>query len=177
MLISKFGTAKKEDIFEVCPKMPAEMVSFLEKYNGGETPETSFSIGEVKSDIVAFYGVGDVKYSYSGVQTIGFSGRCFLPIAFDSFGNQIVISLDNGNICFANHELKQPPIILAKSLKMFLNEVDSKPIDPKHLKSIEDREKELISRGKAANISDALRELWQKEIDKYVGIHQENVEI
>ncbi len=177
MLISKFGTAKKEDIFAVCPKMPLEMVSFLEKYNGGETPETTFSIGKVKSDIVAFYGVGNVKYSYSGVQTIEFGGQCFLPIAFDSFGNQIVISLDNGNICFADHEMRQTPIILAKSLRIFLNEVNSKPIDPKHLKSVEDREKDLVSRGKAANISDALRELWQKEIDKYASMHQETVEI
>ncbi len=177
MLISKFGTAKREDILAVSPAVPEELISFLEKYNGGETPETSFSIGGESSDIVAFYGVGDVKYSYANVKPIKCPGQTFLPIAFDSFGNQIVISLENGQIGFMDHEKGEIPTIIARSFSDFLKSVTSKPIDSKHLKPIEEREKELIARGKSANISDTLRTLWQDEIDRYSGFRQEEVVI
>ena len=69
------------------------------------------------------------------------------------------------------------PLRLADDFKSFLNKVESKSIDPKHLKSIEDREAELIRRGRGAIITDALRNLWRQEIEKYSAFHQEVVEV
>lgn len=177
MLIAKFGNQNKADIVSFCKKLPQDLATFLEKYNGGETPETFFSTGSVGSDIVAFYGVGNVKYSYDNVSIINIDNTAFLPIAFDSFGNHIVISLNDGTICFLDHEKEQEPVVIAENLKKFLNCVKSKPIDPKHIKPISQREKELTERGKADNISDELRKLWQAEIDKYTNLKQEPVEI
>ena len=175
MLISKYGKAKKEDILALCSTLTEDFVAFLEKYNGGATPETSFSVGKISSDIVAFYGIGDVKYSYSSIIPLEADGFHFLPIAFDSFGNQIVINLENGIIAFWDHEKDATPVALANSFKNFLGLVRSKPIDPKHTKPVAEREKEMITRGNSANISDALRALWQNEIDKYSGYQQEEV--
>lgn len=177
MLISKFGAAKQEDILKVCSNMPEDLKIFLEKYNGGETPETSFSINGISSNIVAFYGVGDVKYSYSNLDLAEFSNSDYLPVAFDSFGNQMVISLRDGSISFSDHEKNNLMTKIADSLKQFFSLVNSKEIEPKHLKPVAQREAELISRGRGNNISDTLRELWQKEIDKYSVFHQETVEI
>ena len=67
-------------------------------------PKRLFPWGGISSDIVAFYGVGDVKYSYSDIESIEYEDSTFLPIAFDSFGNQIVISLHDGSISFVDHE-------------------------------------------------------------------------
>lgn len=175
MLISKYGNARKKDILAICSTLPEDFVAFLEKYNGGDTPETSFSIGKISSDIVAFYGIGDVKHSYSSITPFEVDGFHFLPIAFDSFGNQIVITLENGIIAFLDHEKNTTPVALANSFKNFLSLVKSKSIDPKHTKSVVEREKEMIARGKGANISDALRTLWQNEIEKYSGYQQEEV--
>lgn len=175
MLISKYGNAEKKDILAICQKLPEDFVTFLEKYNGGDTPETSFSTAEISSDIVAFYGIGNVKYSYSSITPFEADGSHFLPIAFDSFGNQIVMNLENGMIAFLDHEKNAAPMVLADSFKSFLSLIKSKPIDPKHTKPVAEREKEMRARGKGANISDALRALWQNEIDKYSGCRQEEV--
>ena len=175
MLISKYGSARKKDILAMCSTLPEDFVTFLEKYNGGDTPETSFSIGKISSDIVAFYGIGNVKYSYSSVTPFEADGFHFLPVAFDSFGNQIVVNLENGIIAFWDHEKNATPVALANSFTDFLSLVKSKSIDPKHTKSVAEREKEMIARGKGANISDALRTLWQNEIEKYSGYRQEEV--
>lgn len=177
MLISKFGAVDKKEIRQSIPEVPDGLMSFLEKYNGGETPETRFSIGGVSSDIVGFYGVGNVKYSFGNVRRIKTTDDEFLPIAFDSFGNQIVISLSNGSIGFTDHEKDTRPHIIAQDFQTFIAHVRSDAIDPKHMRSIEDREHDLVQRGKGHNISDALRSLWQKEIDKYSNLHQEHVEL
>ena len=178
MLISKFGAVAEKGLQQHSPKVPDKaLMSFLEKYNGGETPETRFSVGDVSSDIVAFYGVGNVKYSYDRVQSIKTIDDEFLPIAFDSFGNQIVVSLSSGSIGFVDHEKADTPRIIAQDFKTFIAHVRSDKINPKHIRSIEDRERDLIQRGKGNNISDALRSLWQKEIDKYSNLNQELVEL
>ena len=66
----------------------------------------------------------------------------------------IAISFDDGTIHFIDHENELNPLLLANDFKSFLKRVESKPIDPKHLKSIEDREAELIRRGRGAIITD-----------------------
>ena len=174
MFISKFGSINKEDIFDFNPNLPEEYVTFLEKYNGGETPETSFSVEKESSDIVAFYGIGDVKYSLATVKIITYEGMDFLPIAFDSFGNQIVISMDSGKIGFLNHENRKIEII-AENLKAFFDITKSEKVSDKYTKSISERENDLKARGRESIITDELRKLWQEEIYKYSQIHQEEV--
>lgn len=178
MLISKFGNNNPALVSEFCKKenIPKELKAFLEKYNGGETPETTFSSGTIRSDIVGFYGVGNVKYSYNDIHEIQDDDISYLPIAFDSFGNQIAVSKEDGDIIFWDHEKGKISGVIANSFKEFLNCTESKPISPGHLKSIEQRENELISRGKGSNITEALRDLWRNEIDKYSNMHQEPVE-
>ena len=177
MLISKFGSAEKSEIISFNPGLPKELVRFLEKYNGGETPETRFSINGVSSDIVAFYGIGNVKYSYHDVDIIQIQSGKYLPIAFDSFGNQIVISLKAGNVFFYDHERSKLSKELAPNFSTFLSEVNSQEINPKHTKPISEREQDLINRGRGGIITDELRSMWQNEIDKYSHFYQEKVVI
>lgn len=176
MLISKFQKTSAEEIVRQLGHIPQQLQMFLEKYNGGETPETSFSIGNISSDIVGFYGIGAVKYSYSDVSTVRYKDTVFLPIAFDSFGNQIVISIEDGEIRFLDHEKENEPAMLCRNLHEFIDNVQSSPVNPNHVKPVEQREEELRARGKENIISDALRDLWKKEIAKYSNIHQEPVE-
>lgn len=60
MLISNFK--KDEDVVNIHDlqeliglKLPSDYAVFLQKYNGGDAPETNWT-GKGKSDIVAFYG-------------------------------------------------------------------------------------------------------------------------
>ena len=99
----------------------------------------------------------------------------YLPIAFDSFGNSIAISMSNGSIVFIDHEQSSAIKKIADNLTEFISKVKSNPISPKHTKSVQERERDLISRGRGQIITDELRALWQKEIEKYSNIHQETV--
>ena len=63
MLISKFDTADiEEKITDLeCQYkivLPDQYKQFLYKYNGGETPETSFRLARVSSDVCGFFGLG-----------------------------------------------------------------------------------------------------------------------
>ena len=175
MFISKFGTATKDAIHSCYPEMPDEMVKFLEKYNGGETPATHFDINGVSTDIVGFYGIGNVKYSFDSITEIHIDDEEYLPIAFDSFGNYIAISIGNGSIVFVDHEQSSSLKKLTDNLPEFISKVKSDPINPNRIKTIEDRERDMISRGRGQLITDELRTLWQKEIDKYSNLNQETV--
>lgn len=175
MLISKFGTATKDAIHSCYPDMPDEMVKFLEKYNGGETPATHFDINGVSTDIVGFYGIGNVKYSFDSITGIHIDDEEYLPIAFDSFGNYIAISSSNGAIVFVDHEQSSALKKLTDSLSEFISKVKSDPINPIKIKTIEERERDMINRGRGQLITDELRALWQKEIDKYSNLNLETV--
>ena len=120
MLISKFGIATESAIHSCYPNMPDEMVKFLEKYNGGETPETHFDINGISTDIVGFYGIGSVKYSFSSIKKIYIDDEEYLPIAFDSFGNSIAISMSKGSIVFIDHEQSSAIKKIADSLPEFI---------------------------------------------------------
>ncbi|MEG2292872.1 MAG: SMI1/KNR4 family protein [Carnobacterium sp.] len=79
-------------------QLPDSYKKFLLKYNGGNTPKSTFKINGVSSDIRAFYGFKNATKEYN------FS---YLPIATDSFGNQIVITIsekNNGEIYFFDSE-------------------------------------------------------------------------
>lgn len=178
MLISKFGTISKDIISEfedvIGVSFPEQYRIFIEKYNGGETPNTCFNINGISSDLKGFYGLGKVKYTLDSIRAEEIKGICYLPIAIDSFGNDILIDLNEGEIFFRNHEngnIKK----IESNLKGFINKCESKAINKASIKSVEEREKDLIARGRGSIITDALRDMWRVEINKYGAISQEEV--
>ncbi len=180
MLISKFGTIIEESLTEYEDandiRIPEQYREFLKKYNGGLTPKTMFSINGVSTDLKGFYGIGDVKYSLNSVGVINKDGVYYLPIAMDSFGNDIMIDLNKGNVLFKNHENGSLKII-GDDFKGFINACKSEYIDKRSIKSVEEREKELIENGRGDVITDTLRDMWRVEINKYSSIMQEEIDI
>lgn len=178
MLISKFGTISKDVISEfedVCGvKLPAQYRLFIEKYNGGETPNTYFYTNGVSSDLKGLYGIGKVKFSLDTVRVENIHGTSYLPIGMDSFGNDILIGLSDGTISFKEHENGKCKKI-AGSLKEFFDGCVSQTMNKSAIKSVEERERELIARGRGEIITDALRDMWRVEINKYGSIAQEEV--
>ena len=169
MLISKFGTISKDTITEYEDihgiKLPEQYRLFIEKYNGGETPKTSFNLNGVSSDLKGMYGIGKHKFSLEMVNIEESHGTSYLPIGIDSFGNEILIDLRDGTITFKNHENEKCRKI-ANSLKEFFNGCMSQAINRSAIKSVEERERDLIARGRGEIITDALRVMWRAEINK-----------
>ena len=69
MLISKFGAADIKEMLEayediIGEKLPDQIRRFIEKYNGGETPNTHLKCVDLSSDLKALYFLGKVKYSF-----------------------------------------------------------------------------------------------------------------
>lgn len=179
MLISKFGATdikEKLDAYEdiIGKEIPSQIREFIERYNGGETPNTQFKCGSISSDLKAFYGLGKVKYSFDKVKPIEVKGIIYLPFACDSFGNELVIDLSSGIICFMDHE-KNCITQLANDFRTFIKSCESKAINPSSMKSVEEREADLVKRGRGSIITDALKDMWRAEIDKYSDIKQEEV--
>lgn len=184
MLISKFDTesieekvAKFENSYEI--RLPEQYKSFLYRYNGGRTPKTNFKIGRESFDLRAFYGLGDVKYSFSDLDDLEiWLKKKLLPIACDSFGNKIVISLDEGTqgrIFFCDHEKSYKTTACTENLKEFIKICKSKKIGS--VWTIEEREQHVIACGNGHIIDDELKSMWQEEIDLYSGIVQETAVI
>ena len=61
------------------------------------------------------------------------------------------------------------------SFKVFLSKCKSEDIDPGARETPEEREKDLIAKGRAHVITDSLREIWKKEYEKYKDMVQEKV--
>lgn len=179
MLISKFdltGISEKIEAFEerLGKKLPEQLCEFLMKYNGGETPNTNFSYNNVSSDVRAFYGLGKVKYSFDNVDLIVSQGKIYIPFACDSFGNEMIIDLQSGAVFFMNHE-KDRLEQIANDLRGFIYICESKGISHESLKSVEEREQDLLKKGRGKIITDDLREMWKAEIEKYSLIRLEKV--
>lgn len=187
MLISRYDEGSiSEKISEMEKKygiaLSCEYKAFLTKYNGGETPKTNFSNGKVKTDIRRFYGfTEDNEYSdLIGVLSGGLGEELIskfrLPIATNSFGDYFLISVskeDNGAISFIYHDNPQREIMIASDFKEFVSKCKSEKIG--HIRSIEERKKSLIDAGKGDKITQIKIDSWQKEIDKYAGMNQEEV--
>lgn len=183
MLISKFANENiKDQVLEFEREhhiiLHDQYKEFLSVYNGGYTPETKFKIGKVSSDIRGFYGIGDVKLSFNSIELEQWTEKGYLPIASDSFGNYIVIGLNNdrsGKIYFCDHEKGNRATCVADSLKEFLPHCRSEEISDEARLSIEEREAALIARGRGNVITNLLRQMWQEEIDLYADMIQEEV--
>lgn len=155
---------------------------FLMKYNGGETPKTNFSKGKIKTDIRRFYGfTGENKYSDLRFAIANGLGEELLlknrlPIATNSYGDYFVINVSdekNGEISFIYHDNPQAEFEIASNFKEFVSLCKSEPIG--HIRSIEERKKSLIDAGKGDKITQIKIDCWQKEIDKYKDMIQEEV--
>ena len=109
MLISKFASDNvdvrlKEYEKIIGKRLPNQYRQFILKYNGGETPNTSYKINGVSSDLRVLYGLGNEKYPLDLIRTIGNENQEYLAIGCDSFGNEIFIDIVKGAIYFGNHE-------------------------------------------------------------------------
>ena len=182
MLISKFKRADiNEEIRALEEKcdcvFPEHYRQFLEKYNGGYTPKTSFRARE-SSDVRGFYGVSDAKMNFDEIELDDWLPEKVIPIATDCFGNYIVIGIKDrryGKVYFSDHELNWKLTNIAPDFKAFVKLCKSHKIG--HIRSIEEREAALIANGYAENITDGIKKMWQEEIDKYKEIVQETVSI
>ena len=160
---------------------PQEYRAFLLKYNGGETPETDFRLSGVSSDLVSFYELRDDEDGLE-LHEIEFLVPAFLkdhmlPIASNVFGDNIFICVEgreNGEIFFRYHDRPKRYIKLADDFRTFIQKCKSKKLGRCY--TIEDR---IAMRRSAGNFEPpsaiALSE-WQKEIDYFNRIHQEQVE-
>ena len=187
MLISRFDTREIEDHIkkfeaEYCFDFPNQYRDFLLKYNGGYSPKTKFRINKVSSDVRGFYGFGsaDINYSFftENKEIDDYTSNKVIPIACDSFGNYIVISIDVdtcGQVYFEDHEQGNKLSLLTKDFATFVKACKSEPISEASKRSIEEREAVLIANGRKHVITDSLRANWQAEIDKYGKMNQEEL--
>lgn len=185
MLISKFLNCNVESKVANLEKkykitLPSQYKTFLHKYNGGYTPKTKFKTGKLSSDIQAFFGIGDVILSLDTIDLDEWLQKKLFPIACDSFGNHIVISLHNesmGNIYFCDHENGNMTTYITENLNDFFAYCKSEKISEASRRTIKEREEILIAKGKGNIITDDLRRMWQTEIDKYRNMVQEEVSL
>ena len=183
MLISKFLKCNvEEQIIDIERQyqiiLPVQYRNFLKKYNGGYTPKTKFKAGKFSSDLRGFLGIGDVKLSMDNVKLGDFLEKNIFPIAYDSFGNYIVIGVSNdnaGKIFFCDNENGNKAEYITENLKKFIECCKSEKISEASRRSIKEREEALIAKGRGNIITDDLRKMWQTEIDKYGSMIQEEV--
>ena len=178
MLISKYLTADTDIEKEVASfeekfhlVLPEPYRKFLICYNGGETPDTSFKINRESSDVRAFYGIGDVEYSFDKILEFDvYLKRGLLPIARDFFGNYVAIGIsadESGKIFFLDHEKHMKAKLLTDTFEEFVKKCKSKKIDESRTRPIEERERTMIEAGNEMWITDELRKEWAEEIKKY----------
>ncbi len=190
MLISKFENTNVEENIAAFEKknnitLPEEYKKFLMKYNGGRTPKTKFKINKVSSDVRGFYGLGNADEYFNFQKLIDnmnileeFIEDEMLPIATTDFGDYIVISIskeENGHIFFKYHDRGKKYIKLTDTLSEFTDKCKSEKLG--HIETIEERKQRLIANGVGRRITESLIAAWQKEIDKYANIHQEEFEL
>ena len=91
-------------------------------------------------------------------------------------GDYIAIGLsgeDEGKIYFLDYRRGYRKKFLADDLKQFFDYCKSGEIGP--CRTIEEREADLIARGKGANITEQLKKAWQEEFDRFKDMVREEV--
>lgn len=183
MMISGFGTADIEALAAAFEKrhnlhLPDQYRRFLLKYNGGETPNTDFSIGEVSSDLRALYGLGsaDPHYRFDklGQRLSGFLKEGMLPIGENAWGDLIVLKLSGegaGGVNFLYHDRPRAFLRLTEDFAAFAAQCGSRPLG--HIRSVEERAAALRSRGKT--VTPELTAMWEREITHLRSLRQELV--
>lgn len=188
MLISKFDTAGIEEKLTALQAryelvLPEEYHAFLRKYNGGETPETTFCLAGISSDLRGFFGLGisveafalERRFDHDALSA--FVSKGLFPIGKNVFGDLLFIRTSGrkpGEILFRYHDQGKKPKKLANSFQDFTAQCISKPLKP--CRSIEER----IAVRRAAGMPDpppAIVQEWQREIDRRARIHQEELSL
>jgi len=123
-------------------RLPEDYRKFLTLTNGGGPAEgrawVKLKRGWIGSNWICidfFYGLSrpDVRaYELARIWSI-FKARLptdFLPIATDSYGNQILIGLrrpKEGSVYFWNHEREVSPVLIASSFREFYAKLQPEP--------------------------------------------------
>ena len=84
------------------------------------------------------------------------------------------MELGSGHVFFYDHETGSVKH-LAQCFREFIDACKSEVIHPASRKSVQEREADMIRRGRQSVITDALRKMWQDEYDKYSAIELEEV--
>ena len=180
MLISKFNAENVLDNILILEKefnirIPKQYRQLLIKYNGGLTPDTTFRLSKISSDIEGFYGFEceDKTFCIENIPLEEFIIDKMFPIGINSFGDKIVIDLGNGSVNFLFHDRQKKYIKIAEDFASFVSKCKSKKIG--HIRSIDERKNDLISLGNGHKITPEKIAGWQAEIDLYANIRQEKV--
>ena len=178
MLIAKYGNGSIEQIeeFEIRNKILLEenYKNFLLKYNGGDTPKTILIKGKRKEIVRCLYGINTKNSIEEHMKN--FESKSCMPIGQDTWGNYYAIGVkeDNkGQIFFCDHEKGYKDMKIADSIIEFFSMCKSEKIG--HVRTIEERKKAVIAAENWSKITEKTIEGWQKEIDKYANINQEEV--
>lgn len=184
MLLSKFSNYNNQ-LNKIAEKdglvFEADYINFMKKYNGGDTPKTTVKVGRKKEIIRAFYGFSVKKEFYSIeimldleiVETL--LKKKMFPIATNEYGDFFTIdcSSEMSGVYFIRHDNIGCQIKIADSFKKFIMSCKSEKIG--HIRTIEERKRDMISLGLEDKISEISIRNWQKEIDRYAGYNQEEV--
>ena len=159
---------------------PEEYRSFLIKYNGGETPETNFKAAGVSSDLRSLYGFINTESGLELRPDVFWLDEYLkdgmFPIGENCFGDNFFVCVQGqgaGAIFFRYHDRPKRYIKVADTFKEFVQKCKSKKLG--HCCTIKER---IIMRLKAKNFAPPSKITlagWQKEIDHYQRIHQEEL--
>lgn len=181
-MISKYGNGSEELVREFESRhgigLDDEYRKFLVKYNGGDTPKTNVKSKEVSSDVRCLFGLCTEESIEDAMRSSVWQSEKYIPIGKDSFGNYYAIGTsepEKGNVFFCDHEKGFKMLKISDSFSRFLKKCKSEEISPRARRTPEEREKELIEKGKAGNITDGLRKIWEQEYLKYKDMVQEKV--
>lgn len=159
-------------------QFPSQLREFLIRYNGGATPNTSIKTELLSTDIKCLYGFTSMKDSYNNINCIEKAGIRLLPFGKDSFGNEFAIEIGGTDkIYFLDHEKENKIALIFESFEEFILASVSKKINEASKRTPEERERLLMEKGKGAHITDALRQMWKEEYDKYINMIQEEIEL
>ena len=172
MLIAKYGKGKEklvkkfEDKYEV--KLDSEYRAFLIKFNGGETPNTSFKKGKRQESVRYLFGINTKQSIEKQLEYFDHKEKVCIPIGEDVFGNYFSIGISDENsglIYFCDHERGYRKTKIADSFNDFISKCESmpfeKPLPPKEI------EKKLIEEGRTNIINEHLRKYWKEQYKHY----------
>lgn len=182
MLISKYGNGTVSQVEELEKKLGIKLdekyKAFLIKYNGGDTPNTSFKNGRNSETVRYLYGLNAEENIEKKLEYFDWKEMKCLPIGEDDFGNYYAIGVsekNNGIIYFCDHEKGFRKNKISSSFTDFLKKCKSGEINERAKRTVEEREKEMIANGRGHIITDGLRAVWQQEYEKYKDMVQEEV--
>lgn len=181
LLLSPFDPAETEALVpaferQLKAELPEQYRTFLRKYNGGETPNTRFRIGEVASDLRALYGLGAAapRYHFDQLGKSRILRQGMLLIGENAWGDHIALKLSGegaGGVYFLYHDRTPRTFLpLTEDFAGFLARCESNPL---HVRTLEERRASLRAQGREP--TPEIEELWEQEIRRLSGLHPEPV--